>query len=141
ASSIRKQLELSTTTHPALAAMGAYSLEIPLPALNNAMSMPPNELRVNSCTGTSWPRNCIFLPADRAEASNVSLLSGKFRLASVFTISTPTAPVAPTIPTCGVRFIKNCHSSSSTASGQRRCLDGPGFIRDIGHAHFGAWLL
>ena len=37
---MRKALELSTTTQPALAAMGANSLEMPPPALNSAMSMP-----------------------------------------------------------------------------------------------------
>ena len=42
---------------------------------------------------------------DRAEASNVSLPTGKFRCSSVLIISMPTAPVAPTTATCGLRFI------------------------------------
>ena len=40
---MRNALELSTTTQPAWAAMGAYSFEMLPPALNSAMSMPPKE--------------------------------------------------------------------------------------------------
>src|SRR5580693_1033703 len=105
-SSMRKALELSTTTQPALAAMGANSLEMPAPALKRAMSTPAKESFVNSWTAISWPRNFIFLPAERAEASRVSLPTGKLRFSSVLIISTPTAPVAPTTATCGLRFIK-----------------------------------
>ena len=47
-SSMRNALELSTTTQPALAAMGANSLEMLPPALNSAMSMPANESFVSS---------------------------------------------------------------------------------------------
>jgi hypothetical protein len=65
ASSMRNALELSTTTQPALAAMGANSFEMPPPALNSAMSMPANESFVSSLTVMSWPRNLSFL-ADRA---------------------------------------------------------------------------
>src|SRR5690349_2809928 len=69
--SMRKALELSITTQPALAAMGANSFEMPPPALNSAMSMPLNESFVNSLTAMSSPRNLSFLPMERAEASNV----------------------------------------------------------------------
>jgi len=41
ASSMRKALELSRTTQPALAASGANTLEMLAPALNKAISMPP----------------------------------------------------------------------------------------------------
>ena len=46
--SILKALELSMTTHPALAAIGANSLEMLPPALKRAMSIPLNESFVNS---------------------------------------------------------------------------------------------
>ena len=46
--SMRNALELSTTTQPALAAMGANSLEMAPPALNSAMSMPLNDSFVSS---------------------------------------------------------------------------------------------
>src|ERR1700748_3683385 len=54
-SSMRNALELSTTTQPAAAAIGANSLEILPPALNNAMSMPLNESFVNSVIAMSCP--------------------------------------------------------------------------------------
>jgi hypothetical protein len=41
--SMRNALELSTTTQPALAAMGANSREMLPPALKRAMSMPAKE--------------------------------------------------------------------------------------------------
>ena len=104
-SSMRNALELSTTTQPALAAMGANSFEMLPPALNSAMSMPANESFVSSVTVMSCPRNLSFLPTERAEASNVSLPTGKLRFSSVLIISMPTAPVAPTTATCGLRFI------------------------------------
>ena len=47
---MRKALELSTTTQPALAAMGANSREIEPPALNSAMSVPAKLSRVSSLT-------------------------------------------------------------------------------------------
>jgi hypothetical protein len=59
---MRNALELSTTTQPALAAMGANSFEMLPPALNSAMSMPLNESLVSSLTAMSWPRNLSFLP-------------------------------------------------------------------------------
>jgi hypothetical protein len=70
-SSCRNALELSTTTQPALAAIGANSFEMLPPALNSAMSIPANESFVNSLTVISCPRNFSFLPsgARRGEQS------------------------------------------------------------------------
>src|SRR5665213_2260198 len=104
-SSCRNALELSTTTQPALAAMGANSFEMLPPALKSAMSMPLNESCASSLTSISAPRNFNFFPVERADASKVSLLAGKFLFSSVLIISMPTAPVAPTTATCGFRFI------------------------------------
>src|SRR5437773_9770657 len=104
-SSIRNALELSTTTQPALAAIGANSFEMLPPALNRAMSTPSNDFGVNSCTAISFGPALTFLPADRAEASNVNFPTGKPRRSRVLIISAPTAPVAPTTATCRLRFI------------------------------------
>ena len=84
---MRKALELSITTQSAFAAMGAYSFEMLPPALNSAMSTPPNESAVTSLTVISSPRNFSFLPTERAEASNVSFPTGKLRFSKVWIIS------------------------------------------------------
>ena len=88
------------------AAMCANSFEIPLPALNNAISTPLKASLVSSRTAISSPRNASLLPTERADASNVNFPAGKLRFSSVLSISMPTAPVAPTIATCGLRFMK-----------------------------------
>src|SRR5258705_12147751 len=92
-SSMRNALELSITTQPALAAMGANSFEMLPPALNNAMSIPENESLLSSLTMTSVPRNLSFLPTERTEAKRVNLLTERFLLSNVLIISMPTAPV------------------------------------------------
>ena len=51
--SMRNALELSITTQPAFAAMGANSFEMLPPALKSAMSMPAKESLVSSVTVTS----------------------------------------------------------------------------------------
>src|ERR1035437_5447592 len=71
----------------------------------------------------SAPRNFNFLPAERADASRVSLPTGKFLFSSVLIISMPTAPVAPTTATCGLRFILR---RQNIASGGRRGQRGVG---------------
>lgn len=59
--SIRKAEELSTTTAPALTAIGASVLEMPLPSENRAMSSAPRSRRpcsrtTSSCRASgSWP--------------------------------------------------------------------------------------
>ena len=54
-SSIRNALELSITTLPAFAAMGANSFEMLPPALNNAMSIPLNESLASPWIAISSP--------------------------------------------------------------------------------------
>src|ERR1035438_4380018 len=120
ASSMRNALELSTTTQPALTAMGANSFEMLPPALNSAISIPLKESFVSSVTVMSWPLNFNFLPAERADASKVSLPTGKFLFSRVLIISMPTAPVAPTTATCGLlRFINGRIKYQKT--GARQC--------------------
>ncbi len=99
--SMRKAEELSTTTAPALTAIGANFLEMPLPAENSAMSTPSKARSVSSSMTTFWPRNDTVLPAERALASALSLLMRKPRLSMVAMNSAPTAPVTPTIATTG----------------------------------------
>jgi hypothetical protein len=53
---MRNALELSTTTQPALAAMGANSLEIAPPALKSAMSIPANEFLDRNLLAAKWQR-------------------------------------------------------------------------------------
>ena len=106
-SSMRKHEELSTTTAPACTAIGANSFEMPLPALKSAMSTPAKDAAVSSSTTTSWPKAGRVLPAERAEASSVSLPMGKLRFSSVLIISIPTAPVAPTMATFSFLLIGN----------------------------------
>src|SRR5208282_4193942 len=129
ASSMRKALELSTTTQPALTARGANCLEMPAPALKRAMSTPWNEAAVNSRTARGRPRKGVSLPAERAEASNVNWLEGNFLRSSVWIISAPTAPVAPTMAMCGFGFIRICSwLMAAPAAGHRRGFfrGGPG---------------
>ena len=63
--------------------------EILPPALKRAMSMPLKASLVSSWTGSWVPLNGMVLPAERADASKVSLLTGNFRFSSVLIISTP----------------------------------------------------
>ena len=99
--SMRKAEELSTTTAPALTAIGANFLEMLLPAENSAMSTPSKARSVSSSMTTSCPRNDTVLPAERALASALSLPTRKPRLSMVAMNSAPTAPVTPTIATTG----------------------------------------
>ena len=74
--SIRKADELSMTTAPALTAIGANFLAMPLPAENSAMSTPSKESSVSSSTTIASPRKPSVLPAERALASALSLPTG-----------------------------------------------------------------
>ena len=96
--SIRKVLELSITTAPALAAAGPRVLLMEPPA-NNAISTSSKDCSVASSTVYSLPINWIFLPADRLDANNFKLANGNFRSSIRFKNSCPTAPVAPRIAT------------------------------------------
>src|SRR5476649_775015 len=99
AGSVRKAELLSTTTAPAFTAMGAYCLEMPLPAQNKAMSTPAKAPSVSASTVSSRPRTICVLPADLGEASSFSEASGMPRLSMQPINSRPTAPVAPTMAT------------------------------------------
>src|SRR5258706_4035850 len=97
--SIRNAEELSTTTAPARAAMGANFLEMEPPALKKAISTPWKLFSVSTWTVTFLPLNVIFFPRERADASRRRSDIGKRRSWRQRRNSAPTAPVAPTIAT------------------------------------------
>ena len=99
--SMRKALELSTTTAPARAASGAKRRDMPPPAEKSAMSMPEKESSSRTCTGMLSPLKSKALPRERSLASRVSPAAGNSRCSSTFIISCPTMPVAPTMATRG----------------------------------------
>src|SRR5699024_5333477 len=70
------------------------------PAENNATSRPLKSAVSVSSTVISVPAHGNFLPAERAEAKNLTLLAGKLRSASSVRITPPTCPVAPKTPRC-----------------------------------------
>jgi len=95
---------LSTTTAPALTAIGANFLEMPLPAENRAILTPSNECSFNSSITILSPRKSMVLPAERALASAFSSRTGKPRRSMVAMNSAPTAPVTPAMATTGSFF-------------------------------------
>ena len=102
--SMRQALELSTTTHPSLAASGANrSLVLP-PAENSAMSMPLKQPSVSSWTGTGSPLKRRVRPTERAEARKRIDFTGKSASSRQVIIWFPTAPVAPATATLNLRF-------------------------------------
>ena len=103
--SCRKAEELSMTTQPHSAAMGAYLRDRSPPALKSAISTSLKESAVSSSTVSFLPQNSTCFPAERWEASNLREVRGKCLLSRHFIISTPTAPVAPAIATLGCAFV------------------------------------
>ncbi len=122
---MRNADELSTTTAPARAAIGAKRFEIAPPAENSAMWTPPKLSSVSSRTSSAFPRKRSVFPADRAEANRRSSARGKPRRSRHSVNSTPTAPVAPTMATTGgdelPDFIFNLHIQRGPG-GERRGL-------------------
>src|SRR3989344_2234507 len=96
-SSIRKALELSITTQPALTAIGANSRDTLPPALKIAISTPLKLCSLSSSTAISFPRKVTDFPAERLLAKRTSFPIGKFLCSSTLSTSSPTAPVAPTM--------------------------------------------
>ena len=72
--SLRHAEELSITIAPASANRGACTRDIVAPAENSAMSRPAGSAVAASSTTISCPRNGSFLPAERAEAKNRTLV-------------------------------------------------------------------
>ena len=66
--SMRKAPELSTTTAPRCAAIGAHSADISSGTSNMAISIPSKASGDKATTVSSSPRHINFLPALRADA-------------------------------------------------------------------------
>ena len=88
--SIRQALELSTTTAPAAATLGASSSEAFLPLLNRARSRPAKSAVAESSTTTSVPFHGSVVPAERALAKNLICSTGKSRSSSRRRMTVPT---------------------------------------------------
>ena len=97
--SIRHADELSMTVAPAAANFGASAREPVAPAENRAMSSLAGSASSASSTVTSVPFHVRVVPAERAEAKNRIVSTGKLRSSSRRRITPPTCPVAPTTPT------------------------------------------
>ena len=97
--SILQAEELSITRMPASANFGAHSKEVLPPAENKAtagFAAIPSSI-VTTLYGL--PLNMISLPAERADATGINSVTGKFRSANTCNIFVPTSPVAPTTAT------------------------------------------
>ena len=84
---------------PASANFGAHSKEVLPPAENKAtagFAAIPSSI-VTTLYGL--PLNMISLPAERADATGINSVTGKFRSANTCNIFVPTSPVAPTTAT------------------------------------------
>src|SRR5204862_5289690 len=68
AGSKRQALDLSTTTAPAFAIIGAYSLACAVPAEQMAISTPLKAAGSTRPTRMSSPRKLTVLPTERSEA-------------------------------------------------------------------------
>src|SRR5882672_7061034 len=75
--SMRQAEELSTTTAPALAAIGLNSRLTDDGVLDRTRSTPANASARMGSTVYVWPRKVIGLPADFADARNLIDLTGK----------------------------------------------------------------
>src|SRR5690606_3853661 len=97
--SIRHAEELSITVMPASANNGAYSVEVPPPAENNATL----GFRVIASGGVItlyfFHVSSFYLPLLFSDASGFNSVTGKLRSDNIFNISVSTIPVASTTAT------------------------------------------
>ena len=103
--SIRQAEELSITTVPCSANLGAHSIEVSPPAENNAISGLMETALDSPTTLKLLSLKSIFLPTDRAEATGINSVIGKLRSESTCNITSPTIPVAPTIASFISKFL------------------------------------
>src|SRR5690606_38467528 len=95
----RNAEELSITTAPAAANLGACSFETSPPAANSAMSTPAGSNADSSWTRSSSSPKSTLPPAERPLARAITSEAGNRRAARIDSIASPTAPVAPTTAT------------------------------------------
>src|SRR5215831_9646408 len=101
--SMRNAPELSTTTAPRAAAIGAHCAETSSGTSNMATSTPSKTSALNACTSVWRPRTRSWRPADRAEATRRISPQTSSLVESRSSITVPTAPVAPTTASVGRR--------------------------------------
>ena len=97
--SILQAEELSITTLPAEANLGAQAKDISPPAEKSAISGFKLRALCKSITLCSSPLKIIFLPILFSEAAKINLDTGKFLCSIMDKRTEPTKPVAPTIAT------------------------------------------
>ena len=102
---MRNAPELSTTTAPRDAAIGAHSAEISSGTSNMAISIPSNASGDNATTVSSSPRQINFFPALRADAIKRISPYTFLRVLKISSMTVPTAPVAPTTASEGSFFL------------------------------------
>ena len=78
------------TTAPAAANRGACTRLMVAPAENSAMSSPDGSAVPASSISISRPPKISFLPAERSEAKNRTVLAGKLRSSNRVRITWPT---------------------------------------------------
>ena len=78
--SMRKALDLSTTTQPRATASGANARDVEPPAEKSARSKPSSASGVSSRTSSSDPANGTRVPADRADAKGTTSGGGEAAL-------------------------------------------------------------
>src|SRR5262249_47488577 len=101
--SIRNAPELSTTTAPRAAAIGAHCAEISSGTSNMATSTPSKTSALSACTSARLPRTLSWRPAERAEATGRISPQTSSLVESRSSMTVPTAPVAPTTASAGRR--------------------------------------
>src|SRR6516165_5631558 len=101
--SMRNAPELSTTTAPRAAAIGAHCAETSSGTSNIATSTPLNTSALSACTSVWRPRTRSWRPAERAEATRRISPQASSLVESRSSITVPTAPVAPTTARTGRR--------------------------------------
>ncbi|CAB4999943.1 unannotated protein [freshwater metagenome] len=106
---MRNAPELSTTTAPRDAAIGAHSAETSSGTSNIATSIPSNASGESATTVNSSPRHINFLPALRADAIKRISPHTSSRSDKIPSITVPTAPVAPTTASDGFFIVRYRH--------------------------------
>src|ERR1700754_3250665 len=127
---MRHAEELSITTAPAAANLGANSLEVAAPAENSTISSSVGSAAAASSTTISRPSQTSRLPAERAEANKRMVAIGKRRAARIRRMASPTTPVAPTIPILKFircpRIVVTCRSTRGNLS-----LFDPDYVKSL----------
>src|SRR6516162_6556093 len=99
--SMRNAPELSTTTAPRAAAIGAHCADTSSGTSNMATFTPSKTSSLSAMTSAGRPRTFSCRPAERGEATRRISPHTSSRVESRSSITVPTAPVAPTTANTG----------------------------------------